>query len=445
MKITQLKPTATPASPTVPVRGTESQDVPLVDNRSGWRASSWNKQRWWYVLGAGGLAFLALFAWLAHVWSNSSHVVSAERLRVATVDKGHFVRDVAAQGTVIAAINPTLFAIAPGTVSYSVRAGDTVGKGAVLATLDSPELNNEYQRERATLDGLTAALARQEIEIRRQLLTSQQQADLAQVSIQAAQRELKRAQWAWDQRAMSERDYQHAIDDVATAKLNFEHARDTAGLERDSVVLDLRTRRLDRDRQALVVESLKRRVDELNVRSPVDGMVANLAQPEKTRVAANAPLLTVIDLSAFEIEFQVAETYAGDIKPGMGAEIMLGGRMEPGTVTAISPEVRESQVTGRVKLTSTQQRGLRQNERASVRIVLDERDGVLKFERGAVIDEATRAVYVMRADRAVREPVQLGAASVSEIEVLRGLSAGEKVLISDTRDFNNAPELVIAN
>jgi HlyD family secretion protein len=70
---------------------------------------------------------------------------------------------------------------------------------------------------------------------------------------------------------------------------------------------------------------------------------------------------------------------------------------------------------------------------------------VLKFERGAVIDEATRAVYVVRGDRAVREPVQLGAASVSEIEVLRGLSAGDKVLISDTRDFNNAPELAIAN
>jgi HlyD family secretion protein len=445
VKITQLKPTATPASPAVPVRGTQAQDIPIVDNRSGWRASSWNKHRWWYAAGACGLALLALFAWLAQVWSNSSHVVSAARLRVATVEKGHFVRDVAAQGTVIAAINPTLFAIAPGTVSYSVHAGDTVAKGSALATLDSPELSNEYQRERATLDGLTAALARQEIEIRRQLLTSKQQADLAQVSIQAAQRELKRAQWAWDQRAMSERDYQHAIDDVSTAKLNFEHARDTAGLERDSVVLDLRSRRLDRDRQALVVESLKRRVDELNVRSPVDGMVANLAQPQRSRVAANAPLLTVVDLSAFEIEFQVAETYAGDIKPGMGAEITLGGRMEPGTVTAISPEVRESQVTGRVKFTSTQQRGLRQNERASVRIVLDERDGVLKFERGAVTDEATRAVYVVRGNRAVREPVQLGAASVAEIEVLRGLSAGDKVLISDTRDFNSAPELVIAN
>ena len=137
-------------------------------------------------------------------------------------------------------------------------------KATVLATLDSPELNNEYQREQATLDSLNAALARQEIEIRRQLLTSQQQADLAQVAIKAAERELKRAQWAWDQHAMSERDYQRSIDDVSTAKLNFEHARDTAGLERDSVVLDLRTKRLERDRQALVVADLKRRVDELD-------------------------------------------------------------------------------------------------------------------------------------------------------------------------------------
>jgi HlyD family secretion protein len=127
-----------------------------------------------------------------------------------TVSNGHFVRDVAAQGTVIAAVNPTLFAAAPGTVSYLVRAGDTVTKGQVLATLESPELNNEYQREHATLDSLNAALERQGIEIRRQLLTSKQQADLVQVAITAGERELKRAQWAWDQRAMSERDYQLA-------------------------------------------------------------------------------------------------------------------------------------------------------------------------------------------------------------------------------------------
>jgi len=435
MKIAELKRISEAAS----VRGTEKQDTAVAT-----AARPWHKQRWVHIAAATAVALLTLVGWLIHAWTNSSHMISADRLRIVTVTKGRFVRDVAAQGTVIAAINPTLFAVAPGTVSYLVRAGDTVTKGQVLATLESPELNNEYQREQATLDSLNAALERQGIEIRRQLLTSKQQADLAQVAITAAERELKRAQWAWDQRAMSERDYKRANDDVATAKLNFEHARDTAGLERDSVVLDLKTRKLERDRQALVVENLKRRVAELSVRSPVNGMVANLGQPEKARIAESAPVITVVDLGAFELEFQVSETYARDIKSGMAAEITLDGRVQPGTVTAISPEVRQSLVTGRVRF-KEQPPGLRQNERASVRIVLDEREHVLKFERGPQIDEGTSHVYVVRGDHAVRTPVHLGAASVSEVEVLQGLAENDRVIVSDTRDFNDAPDLLISN
>ena len=149
---------------------------------------------------------MLLFAWLIHGWLGTAQVISRERLRTAEVARGHFV-----------------------------RAGDAVHKGQALATLDSPELRNEFQREQATLDSLDAALARQQIEIRRQILTSKQQADLAEVTIKAAERELKRSQWAWDQRVISERDYRRAIDDVSTAQLNFDHARETAALERDSL------------------------------------------------------------------------------------------------------------------------------------------------------------------------------------------------------------------
>jgi len=434
MKLAQLKiHHVAPAS----VRGTEAQDSQVTNTGAARR-----RRLWTYGGAVGAIALAGAFVWLALSWSNSAHVIPRERLRTATVSRGHFVSDVAADGTVVAAVNPTLFAIAHGTVTYSVRAGDTVTKGQVLAVLDSPELTNEYQRESATLQSLDTALARQKIEIRAQNLTSQQQADLTKVSIDAAQREMKRAEWAWAQKAISERDYKRAQDDVATAQLNFVHARDTAALERDSLALDLRTRILERERQALIVQNLKERVGELSVRSPVDGMVANLAQPDKTQVAASTPLLTVVDLRALEIEFQVAETYAGAIKPGMVAEITLGGRTQSGTVTAISPEVRQNEVTGRVKFT-TQPPGLRQNERASVRIILDERDHVLKFERGPFADETTRAVYVVHGDRAVRTPVQLGAASVSEVEVLRGLQPGDAVVISDMRDFNDTPAVTI--
>lgn len=438
MKLAQLRRIPEAVSEAARMRGTDAQDTQLATS-----TTLWARRRWWILGGAAGFLVL-LFAWLIHGWLSTGQVVSRERLRIAAVNRGHFVRDVAADGTVVAAVNPTLFAIAPGTVSYIARAGDAVRKNQVLATLDSPELKNEFQREQATLDSLDAALQHQQIEIRRQMLTSKQQADLAEVTIKAAERELKRSEWAWGLHVIPERDYRRSIDDVSTARLNFDHARETADLERDSLALDLRTKRLERDRQALVVASLKQRVEELNVRSPVDGQVANLAQPQKTLVAANAPLITVVDLSAFEIEFQVAETYAGAIKPGMGAEISLEGRSVPGTVTAISPEVRQNQVTGRVKFTGGQPRGLRQNERTAVRIVLDERDNVLKFERGSFIDEETHSLYLVRGSHAVRVPVTLGAASVGEIEAVSGLTAGDQVVISDMRDANQAADVAIS-
>jgi HlyD family secretion protein len=443
MKLAQLKkfplgdPRATAAGASM--RGTEAQDSPLSA-----RVPRWRRHRLALALG-GSAILLLLLGFAVKGWLGTGQVIARERLRLATVTRGHFVRDAAADGTVVAALSPTLFAIAPGTVGYAVRAGDAVSKGQVLATLDSPELTNEVQREQATLDSLDAALARQQIEIRRQILTGQQHADLARVTIDAAERELKRSQWAWDQRAISERDYTRAQDEVSTAKLNFDHARDTAALERDSLALELRTKRLERDRQALTVAALTDRVAALTVRSPVDGMVANLAQPQRTRVAADAPLLTVVDLSAFEIEFQVAEIYARDIKPGMHAEVSVEGRTVPGTVTAISPEVRQNQVVGRVKFNGGQPPGLRQNERTAVRIVLDERDSVLKFERGSFIDDSARALYVVRGSHAVRVPVVLGAASVGEIEVTRGLEPGDEVVISDMRDVGRAAEVAIGN
>ncbi|HXS28686.1 MAG TPA: HlyD family efflux transporter periplasmic adaptor subunit [Steroidobacteraceae bacterium] len=439
MKIAHLKSLSdSRPEPLGPMRGTEGQDTALTTRRPIWR-----KYSSVYAGAAAAVLLVALFAWLVHAWSQSQYTVSAERLRIAEVGRGRFVRDVAAEGSVVAPVSPTLFAIAPGTVSYTVHAGDAVKKGQVLAVIDSPELKNEYLRERATLESLDAGIAHQEIEVRQQLLTSQQQADLAHVSIKAAERELKRNQAAWELKVIPERDFQKAQDEVATAKLNFEHARASAKLDQASVVLDLRTRRLERDRQALVVQDLKRRLEELNVRSPVDGMVANLGQQEKAEVPENAPLLTVVDLTALEIEFRVAESYASDIRAGMGADITLGGATDRGVVTAISPQVKDNEVIGRVKFAHKQPAGLRQNQRASVRIVLDDRPDVLKFERGPLIDEATRAVYLVKGNRAIRVPVTLGPASVAEIEVDRGLQPGDRVIVSDTRDFNDAPQLLI--
>jgi HlyD family secretion protein len=92
-----------------------------------------------------------------------------------------------------------------------------------------------------------------------------------------------------------------------------------------------------------------------------------------------------------------------------------------------------------------QPQGLRQNQRAAVRIVLDERENALKVGRSPFADSDTRFIYVVRDDYAVRTPVEFGAAAIGEIEVRQGLQAGDSIVLSDMRDYKDAERVLIAN
>jgi HlyD family secretion protein len=423
------------------MRSTDGQDR-VVEPATGWR-----HDRRVRITAAVALLVLgaALLAGLLKGWASTDATVALDRVRIATVTRGEFLSDVAAQATVVAAVSPTLYAPAAGTVTLNRNAGDTVKKGDLLATVESPGLKNEFERERATLESLVVDLRRQEIDVRRKVLQSQQTADLAGVEIRSAEREFARAQTAWEQRVISQRDFQRAQDELDEARLTHHHAVETAGLEKEGLEFELQTRRLQRDRQQLLVEDLERRVGELAVKSPVDGMVGNLAVTQKAAVQQDAALLTVVDLSALEIEFRVAETYAGTVSVGMQADVSYAGKTYAGEVSAISPEVRQGEVTGRVRLREIPA-GLRQNQRVSVRILMDRRDDVLKVERGGFYEAGGGATaYVVKDGVAERRPIKTGAVSVREVEILDGLAAGDQLVISDTQDFKNAPRVMLAD
>jgi len=421
------------------MRTTEAQD--RVIDGSG---SMLRRRRILIAGGIGLLLLLAIIGWALRGWATSDTSIARERLRLAAVTRGEFVSDVAAQATVVAAVSPTLYAPAAGTVTLAKRAGDGVHKGDVVATLDSPELRNEYDRERNSLDSLTLDLRRQEIEIRRKMLESRQSSDLAGVDIAAAEREFKRAQWAWDQRVIPERDYLAARDGLDAARLKHTHALQTGSLEKTGLNLELQTQRLQLERQRLVVADLERRVGELEMRSPVDGMVGGVAVIQKAAVQRDAPIVTVVDLSAFEIEFRVSEGYASQLAIGMPVEIRYGNDNLRGEVTAVSPEIKQNEVTGRVRFVGKPPAGVRQNQRVSIRILMDRRDDVLKVERGAFYEASGgKYAYVVHDGVAERKPITTGAASVRDVEIQGGLEVGDEIVISDTDIFADAERVRI--
>lgn len=420
------------------------QDTAAQDSRI---APSRARRHPWLKVAAPllALALLAALAWPAmSLWGSAERSVSLERLRTAVVTRGHFVSDVSAQGRAVAAVSPTLYATAPGVVSLQAAAGESVKKGQVLAVVDSPDVNNELAREQANLDGLRSAVARQRVDARTRQSQGRMAVELARVTVEAAERELQRAQDAVRRGAIPAIEQARRADELKIAQVREKQLGEENGLMAEGLEFELRTRQQEAARQQLLVDNLRRRAEALRVRAPVDGVVGSLAVAQKAAVVANQPLLTVVDLSQLEVEIQVPETYAQSMGLGLGAEIAWGGQRHRGELTAVSPEVQNGQVVARLRFDGETPSELRQNQRVSVRIVLDERDGVLMVQRGPFLEAGGgRSAYVIADGLARRMPIQIGATSIASVEVLGGLKEGDEIVLSGNDGFENADTLYL--
>jgi HlyD family secretion protein len=365
---------------------------------------------------------------------------------IASVERGNFVRDIAADGQVVAAVSPTLYANALGTVTLKAHAGDSVVKGQVLAIVDSPDLTAKLAQEDATLAGLRLDWQRATLEADHKLAQLRDAYDQAQVDLKTAQRERDRSRKAYELGSYSELQALKAEDSLEKAQFAFEQAKSNYESQPKQNHFDIDSKKALLDRQQFLVADLKRQVDGLNVKSPVDGQVGQVQVADRASVAKDAPLLTVVDLSALEVEIKVTESLARDLRPGMTADLDGGGHRWQGSVSGVSPEVVAGQVTARLRFGDEKPAGLRQSQRLSVRIFIDRRDNVLMVDRGSFVDqEGGGFAYVVHGNIAERRPVQLGAASIAKVEVLDGLAVGDQIVISGTDAFNGAQRIILSH
>jgi HlyD family secretion protein len=393
-----------------------------------------------------GLGVLGALIFILARYSGAGASVDRARVSIATVERGNFVRDIAADGQVVAAVSPTLYANALGTVNLKVHAGDTVAKGQVLAVLDSPDLTAKMSQEEATLVSLRLDWQRATLDADHKLQQLRDAYNQAEVDQKTAQRERDRSRKAYELGSYSELQALRAEDALEKAQFAFQQAKSTYDSQPKQNRFDIDSKKALLDRQQYIVDDLKRQVDGLNVKSPVDGQVGQVQVADRASVAKDAPLLTVVDLSALEVEIKVTESLARDLRSGMNADLEGGGHHWQGVVSGVSPEVVAGQVTARLRFGTEKPAGLRQSQRLSVRIFIDRRDNVLMVDRGSFVDqEGGGFAYVVHGNIAERHPVQLGAASIAKVEILEGLSAGDQIVISGTDAFNGAQRVILSH
>lgn len=422
------------------MKDTSGQDIQLAPK---------NVKKKQLIIGGGIFAFLFFtglgFNKVSSLLSADQSVLASE-LRIAKVVRGNLIQDINTQGQVVSANSPTLYAPNEGVAELLVKAGDAVIEGQLLVKIDSPEVTNRLDQEEARLEELKLEVERQQIENSTRLLDAMQIIELSEVNLNLQNKNMNRARLSISQDLISKQIFEVTETELQKEELAFKHAQQSYRLLEDSLAFELKTKIRQLERQQFVVEDLHRQTEQLNLRSPLNGIVGLVNIRDRDFINTNTAIITVVDLSHFEVRVAIAESYAGSLSPGLKAKIGVNNREYAGSVTAISPEVNNGEVVGLLRFDDGSPEGLRQNQRVNAQIFIQTKKDVLKIRRGQFVESGgARIAYIVNGDKAVKTDIKLGARSLSEVEILQGLEENQEIVISSIESFNRNSTIQIIN
>ncbi|MFC1851578.1 efflux RND transporter periplasmic adaptor subunit [candidate division CSSED10-310 bacterium] len=398
------------------------------------------------VVGLCLLGATFVFVWLfGHLFQAESSF-DRQRLRFATVERGSLVHELSVEGRLIASSYPTIYSAARGRILLKVQPGDKVKKGDLLAIQESPEWENQLLQELSRLAVFETELQRKILEEQTQALINKQTVDLKQLQSTAAKRDLGRTETSYKRGLVNKMDFEKASDRAQISILELNHAIKKADLDKNIFRLDVRNQRKKIEQQQLIVAEAKRKVKALQIISPLNGVVGSVEVNPKDILIPNQPILSIIDLSAFEIQVHIPENMGDDIQVGLAAEIRSEGIIYQGRLASVSPEVNHSLVQGRVVFTQSYPENLKQKQRVDVKIIVSQKDDVLKVKRGPFLESGQGGIaYAVRDDLAEQRIIQTGTLSLTEVEIVKGLAEGETIIISDMSRFENNKTIFLRN
>ena len=203
------------------------------------------------------------------------------------------------------------------------------------------------------------------------------------------------------------------------------------------------------------VELTKKAVRDTEIRAPIDGLVSQrLVQPGE-RVAVDAKLLEIVDLSKIELEAAIAPEDVGAVSVGNGARLQVDGLAEPvpARVARINPSTQPGTRAVMVYLAVDTRTGLRQGLFARGAIELARRPALLLPAGVVRVDQARPYVLAVVDGKARQRPVtlgargnaRLGAAIENVVEITAGLKPGDTVLRASVGNLRDGTPVRLAN
>lgn len=372
--------------------------------------------------------------------------INAEHIQIEEVKQADFMEYVDVEGIVHPILTIIVNTREAGNVDQIIgEEGNLLKKGDTILTLTNPNLMREIEDQQDEWEKQRISYQEKALEMEQKSLTLKQQTLEAEYELNKIRKSfsLEKEEYAMGIRSkaqleVSEDEYRYKTE---STRLKLK------SLQSDSSMTVIRKELLqnDRDREEKKLIRSRQRIEDLVVRSPIDGQLSFVKVTPGQQVAAGENIAEVKVMDQFKIHTSLSEYYIDRVTTGLPAAITYQGKRYPLKISKVIPEVKDRLFEVDLVFTGEMPENVRLGKSFRVQIELGQPEQALVVPRGNFYQQTGgQWIYKVNADktRAVKVPVTIGRQNPRQYEITEGLQSGDLVIVSGYDTFGEAEELV---
>jgi HlyD family secretion protein len=399
------------------------------------------------LAGAGTLAVLAA-AFTLWQWMPRGLQVPAAELRVAAVERGVFRDDIIVRASAEPLHSVILDSVESGRIEeVFARDGELVKQGQLLFRISNPQRNLELLARQAEHAQQISNLSNLRVAQEASRSEHQRRLDDLGYALEQAQKKYARDVRLGAQGFLSDAALEESHDRLAQQQRALAQAQasdETEKRVRGNALAQLETA-LDGLKSGLKLVSAT--VDALAVRAPTAGRLTDFRLQIGESITTGKHVGRIDDPDHFKLSAEVDEYYLKRVAVGRHGSVQQDGSDYAVQVATVYPQIREGRFTVELVFGGAQPEGLSPGQSLDARVTLGEPAPALLLPNGAYINDSGGTWgFVLARDGATaeRREIRTGRRNNSQVEVLAGLAAGERVVVSSYTAYGKSPRLQIS-
>ena len=387
--------------------------------------------------GAIGVAAVVCIAVLISFMRSS---VNKKDLVFSEVDNGTIEVSVSASGKVVPAFEEIINSpINSRILEVYRKGGDSVDVGTPILKLDLQSTETEYKKLLDEEQMKRYQLEQLKVNNNTYLSDLSMQVKISAMKLNRMEVELRNERYLDSLGSGTTDKVRQAELNFNTGKLELEQLRQQYANESKVKEADLKVKELEFNIFSKSLAEMKRTLDDAQIRSPRKAILTYINNQVGAQVAEGSQVAIISDLSHFKVEGEIADTYGDRVAAGGRAIVKIGNEKLEGTVSSVTPLSKNGVISFIVQLNEDNNKRLRSGLKTDVYVMNAVKEGVLRIDNASYyVGKGEYELFVRDGkNELVKRKVQLGDSNFEYVEVLSGLQPGDRVVVSDMKDFRN--------